>query len=148
MNDIVKPLENGMHKLVWPLAIELTRGGNKPLQTAAGTEDRWRVQVLCRSSLCLADGTCILNGGAEIEMVEPAVGQDIADIIHDADVQALVPLLRRVALRLISGDLKPLPVPLEVEAPAEPGLEGEAPAEPGLEGEAPAEPLPDPVEDP
>jgi hypothetical protein len=71
------------------------------------------VAVLCRSSLCLPDGTCILNGGVEIEMVEPPVSADIADIIHDADVQALVPLLRRVALRLISGDLRPLPLPVE-----------------------------------
>ena len=107
MNDIIQPIGNSRYKLVWPLAISLTRGGGKPLVTDAGTEDRWYVQVICRSSLCEEDGTCIMNGAAEIEMIEPPVSADIADIIHDADVQALVYLLRKTALRLIAGELKP-----------------------------------------
>jgi hypothetical protein len=106
--DHVVEMENGMHKLVWPLAIELTRGGSKALVTAAGTEDKWHVQVICRSSICDENGVCALNGNAEIEMMEPAKNADIADIIHDAQVQQLVGLMRSVAIRMINGDLKPI----------------------------------------
>ena len=108
MNDIIVQMENGLHKLVWPLAVELIRGGSKPLITPDGTEDKWNITVIARSSVCDVNGNCILNNGSEIEMVEAPVRVDVADVIFDTEVQQAVGLIRSVALRLLNGTLKPV----------------------------------------
>jgi hypothetical protein len=105
---------------VWVDFLGIDRNGSKPLVTDSGTEDKWRVSWVNRASLA-QNGDVLRDGrGREIQIPSPMPsGQyDVADLMHDAQVQQLVVLMRDISIRLARGDLKPLPVePTEPQEP-------------------------------
>jgi hypothetical protein len=106
--DIIIPLAGDTEAWVFAESVELTRQGTKPVPSQDGVEDRWQIAVPVRASLA-QNGQALLRDGAEISIPSPipAVRVDVADIIHDPEVQQALRLVRSIAVRLLSGDLKP-----------------------------------------
>jgi hypothetical protein len=106
--DIIIPLAGDTEAWVWAEAVELTRQGTRPVPSLDGVEDRWQIAVPVRASLAQG-GQALLRDGAEIAIPSPipAVRVDVADLLHDPEVQQALRLVRSVAVRLLTGDLKP-----------------------------------------
>jgi hypothetical protein len=83
---------------VWIDCISIDRNGRKPLVTANGTEDKWRVSLVTRASLAKNGDVILDNSDREIVIPSPlpSPSYDLADLIHDEQVQALVGLVRDV----------------------------------------------------
>jgi hypothetical protein len=97
---------------VWIDSISIDRNGTETLDTE-GTEDRWRISLVCRASL--AQGGQVIRdlGGREITIPSPVPSPtyDLADLAHDELVRQVIPLVRDLSIRIARGDLKPLPPP-------------------------------------
>jgi hypothetical protein len=114
--DIILPLTSdpaGPKAWCWIAAVEITRQGTKSVSGIPQLEDTWRINLPMRASLALQDGSDVVRqaDGREVDVPSPAksVCVDLADILHDPQVQQLAATLRDVTLRLASGSLKPLP---------------------------------------
>ncbi len=113
--DIISPAtadRSQVQAWVWVDFLGIDRNGTKPLVTPAGTEDKWRVSWINRASLAQNGDVLRDPQGREIQIPSPLPsGQyDVADLMHDDQVQQLVVLMRDISIRLARGDLKPLPV--------------------------------------
>ena len=115
--DIIAKLDDTHECIVWADALGIDRGGTKSLGIS-GFSDKWRITVPTRASRS-EDGEVVMVAGQEINVPSPLPTRsfDAADLIHDADVQALVALAAKVGYRIITGDLKPLPIPEVTNAP-------------------------------
>lgn len=108
MSDILLPLTNGLHALVWSDAVEITRQGTKPIPGG----DKWRIALPLRASLAQSDGTLIRDdAGQEIPCTPPIQFQarDVADYLHNPRVAALVAEIDAVTKLMIRGEIAPLP---------------------------------------
>lgn len=107
--DIIDEIAPGIQEWTWVESIEITRQGTVSMPNVAGLEDAWQISVPIRASLA-TDGQVIMRGGQEIQ-TQPTIRRsqkaDVALLLHDAEVQQALPLLRSIALRLVRGDLIP-----------------------------------------
>jgi hypothetical protein len=111
--DIIVPLSGDTQAFVYAEAVEITRQGTRPMPGIDGLEDKWRISIPVRASLAQGGQVIRDAAGSEIEIPSPlrTAGADIADLLHDAEVQQALVLVKSIATRLITGDLKPLPIP-------------------------------------
>lgn len=100
--DIIETLSANLTRTTIIQAVEITRQGRPDAQGKPG----WRISLPLVREVSLPDGT------TAPQPAEP-VAFDLVDLLHDASVQQLYPLLRDVTIRIARGDLKPLPTPSE-----------------------------------
>lgn len=116
--DLIVPLAGDTQAWVWAEAVEITRQGSRPVPGLDGVTDKWRIGIPVAASLAQNNQALLDANGAEVHIpVPPGVvkcaGCDIADIIHDAEVQQCLALVKSITMRLMSGALVPTPIPQE-----------------------------------
>lgn len=91
--DIIEDLGAGILRTTIIQAIEITRQGQ---------DGGWRVSLPLTRSIELPDGSVVTQATAP-------KAYDLADLVHDPAVAKLYDQLRDVTLRIVRGDLAPLP---------------------------------------
>lgn len=98
--DIIRPIGNDLHALVYLTAVEVPRQG----------DDSFRIQLPVAASLCLEDGTLVKDGdGREIAVQSPlpSINAPFAAYAHHPEVVDLYNRMRDVTIKIITGQLAP-----------------------------------------